>query len=268
MESEKTREIEQKEAEINELKAAKMEVEESYNRTIKSKKLSDEKERILLNTFDALKKYYDIKDGKSVANTVATKSQNNQEVSIDITGEEEQGGSSSKTFHCKECKYVTSMENRLHQHKTSKHPDKNSKKEKGQGKNSNKEKQHESDVSIPCDVCEFTAISASEYMEHTKTHHGASYTFDCDICDYKGHSSDLLIKHVKTVHESHKKGHQTGDSWKTVNYRNKNPKCYIAWNKGHCRYTDSECKYFTVSFLLESSLLEVNIIWTMEKLKT
>ena len=57
LEMEKAKEVERKETEINELKAAKMEVEERYNRTIKSKKLSDDKERILLNTFDALKKY-------------------------------------------------------------------------------------------------------------------------------------------------------------------------------------------------------------------
>ena len=44
-------------------------------------------------------------------------------------------------------------------------------------------------------------------------------------------------------HGSHKKGHQLKVSEKRLEDKGKKSKFCIAWNRGHCRYADSVCRF-------------------------
>ena len=68
----------------------------------------EEKERILLNTFESLNKLSELKEGNAVNET---SKENNTEKpvtdvpAIDITGEEANGGTSSIIPNCEKCNY-------------------------------------------------------------------------------------------------------------------------------------------------------------------
>ena len=103
-----------------ELKKKNMELQETVGVLVKEKKKLEDKERILLDTFDTLKKL-DVKNN----NEKDTISKNFRELPsesvIDITGEEENGGTSSKILKCNKCSFKATVESRLNQHKRDKH---------------------------------------------------------------------------------------------------------------------------------------------------
>ena len=95
--SQVTRITKEKEAEVGQVKVEKMKLEENLrNTTIERKRLADT-ERILLYTFDTLKKYYDTKDKEE--NTSSRTSADEPEVEAEMK------------FKCKKCQYETNTSN-------------------------------------------------------------------------------------------------------------------------------------------------------------
>jgi hypothetical protein len=102
-----TRITKEKEAEVGQIKVEKIKLEEDLrNTTIEKKRLTDT-ERILLNTFDTLKKYYDTKDKEE--NTSLRTSVDEPEVEAEIK------------FKCKKCQYETKSEVSLRMHISNEH---------------------------------------------------------------------------------------------------------------------------------------------------
>ena len=102
---------------------ATFEAEEKYARLVKEKKNFEDKERILLNIFDTFKKLTEEKSNKE-------ETEQNIDV-IDVTGEEAEGGSSSKIIKCPKCNYKTTMQARMNQHLKDKHKQQNIPQESG-----------------------------------------------------------------------------------------------------------------------------------------
>ena len=138
-----------------------------------------------MNTFDALKKLYDIKET------------NNENV-IDIEGEEENQGSTSKVFECDKYNYTASLENRLKQHKSDKH------KEKEVNKGQQREQGSTEMVDLPCDVCKYIAKSGEDYLNHIEIHEASEHrtAYKCHKCDFSSTSSDMLKRHLEEAHRT------------------------------------------------------------------
>ena len=173
----------------------KQATEEKYGRLVKEKKLFEEKERILLNTFESLKELGDLRNR---TDELPTESPSKTPV-IDITGEEASGGSTSSVFSCEQCSYKSAMKERLVQHIKAKHEevlitcelcefagkpeefidhmkhnhtnnDENKRKQEKGKKSSNKNgkaKNGNGNVIIPCDVCSFVGKTAADIMKNT-----------------------------------------------------------------------------------------------------
>ena len=186
-----------------------------------------EKERIFIETCDALTRLNNII--KKNAGTGDT------EPVIDITGEEDRGGSSSNVLSCNKCTYKTSQAKNLNEHKKSDHQ-----------------------VSlIPCDLCDYVGKCTADYNNHVKDKHSEQNTaannrrrtgvsdktdeivnneandtvkdkdnnkekaktkvnnktetqqrkqnnieIPCDLCKFKSKSADDFINHIETKHQS------------------------------------------------------------------
>ena len=97
----------EKDEELKTVKIAKKKVEEDYRNVIKEKQLLKDTERILLNTFDTLKKYYDAKDNSANQN-----SSDNSET--DNTANEPR-----RIIKCQRCNYETEDEDLFRDHSNS-----------------------------------------------------------------------------------------------------------------------------------------------------
>ena len=235
----KDKEIHEKEK--KEIIGKKVEAEERYGRLIKEKKCLQEKERILLNTFDALKRLQDIK---------ITDSNENRDNAIDITGEEEAGGSSSKVFECDECVYKTSMKERLTQHKKDKHTANKTMKDTKKANKTTK-----TSVQIPCDVCDFSSISASDFLNHIKTHEKPEENtcIPCDLCDYNAPSIEIFKSHIGNAHKNNQQQNNLKSDFRgnsvvkhsppNTGRFNKFDRLCLHWNRGRCKYPDNECRF-------------------------
>ena len=90
-------------AEVNQVKVEKLKLEEDLrNATMEKKRLADT-ERILLNTFDTLKKYYDTKE-KVKSNPVDDNPRLNRNL-----------------IKCDQCNYETDKEDELNKHVVNEH---------------------------------------------------------------------------------------------------------------------------------------------------
>ena len=92
----------EKDEELKKLKIAKKKVEEDYRNAVKEKQLLKDTERILLNTFDTLKKFYDEKDSNDHNNSERNNRNSNPE------GADTEQDSGSK-FACDECRFELEM---------------------------------------------------------------------------------------------------------------------------------------------------------------
>ena len=99
----------EKDEELKKLKIAKKKVEEDYRNAVKEKQLLKDTERILLNTFDTLKKFYDEKDGNEHNNSERNNRNSNPE------GADTEQDSGSK-FTCDKCRFETRDEGILKNH--------------------------------------------------------------------------------------------------------------------------------------------------------
>ena len=81
---------------------------------LRHKKVFEDKERILLNTFDALKKLTDMKESRDQRKNQTTDDETSPSstmITIDVTGEELNGGSTSTGFACKDCNLYSEIIN-------------------------------------------------------------------------------------------------------------------------------------------------------------
>ena len=248
-----------------------METEEKYSQILKEKELLKEKERIFVETCDALTRLNNITNQNGDARR--------SETVIDITGEEDRGGSTSNVLSCNKCGYKTSQARNLSEHNKSEH-----------------------EVSlIPCDLCDYVGKSTTDYSNHVGDKHGEqnetannnvhknntcgkekekdkkekndnneakkkkqnNVEIPCDLCNFKSKSADDFIKHIESKHqnkadtstekpcyecgrcdykgtsEDHFKKHlETAHKLNVVGRRpsneNKSRKLCINWNRGHC----------------------------------
>ena len=161
----------------------------------------------------------DIKETRKTNTSDQSPSSNASPAVIDITGEVENGGSTSKSYACNECQFVSSLESQLKQHKKDKHS-------KNNGKSS---KSNKRSVRIPCDACDFTAESADSYMDHVVMHERnivsckecgykeslkeyeikqhTKHKFLCNICGHSAVNNDLLKEHIDKQHRSNRQNH-------------------------------------------------------------
>ena len=239
LETKLTKVEEKHKIEINEVLVKKQATEEKYGRLVKEKKLLEEKERILLNTFESLNKLSELKEGNAVNET---SKENNTEKpvtdvpAIDITGEEANGGTSSIILNCEKCNYKSTMKDRMRQHIEAKHENLNitcdqcefvgntttfldhmknnhpisnlnldgAKKnlEKGKKSTNKNVKTKSSNVVIPCDICSFVGKTASDYMKHIEEHNKekSDPTLPCELCDYKAKSATNFKEHLEVAH--------------------------------------------------------------------
>ena len=154
---------------------------------MKEKKNSEDKERILLNIFETFKKMCEEND----------KSKREKEDVIDVTGEDEAGGTSSRIIKCPKCAYKSTIQGRMNQHLRDKHNQQSESIDKPNQNSSN-----DTIVELPCDECDYKATKAPDYLEHIKTHgdKDPSGEIPCDICDYNAKDiSDFKI-HIQKTH--------------------------------------------------------------------
>ena len=134
LESEMKKLKETHKVEVNVLMQKRLVTEEKYGQVIKERELFKEKERIFMETCDALTRLNDL---------MKKKDDNRREVPIDITGEDAAGGSSSRVFTCDKCDYKESLSQNLSDHKNAKHEA----------------------VKIPCELCDFVGKTSNEYKK-------------------------------------------------------------------------------------------------------
>ena len=81
------------------------------------------------------------------------------------------------------------MEDRLRQHKKDKHGTAGVLKE-----TKNNYKTSKISVEIPCDICDFTSSSVSDFLKHIEIHEKEeeSVTLPSDLCDYEVSTIDHL----------------------------------------------------------------------------
>ena len=121
--------------EINNIYLKRLETEEKYGH-VKETELYKEKEKVFLETFDALTRLKKIIKKNSDSNR--------KDPVIDITGEEILGGTSSNIFACDKCDYKSSISENLSNHKKNEHTVND----------------------IPCELCEFVGKNSKEYQRH------------------------------------------------------------------------------------------------------
>ena len=260
-----------------------MQTEEKYGQVVKERELFKEKERVYMETCDALNKLNDMMRKKVTTDEEPII----EEPVIDITGEEAAGGSTSKVFECDKCDFKASLKATINEHKKTKHADVTlpcdlcnfiaktteeykkhveskhgqspieGTKHKGKGKKSfaakdkdnvkdnvndkTKKKETTQGVKIPCDLCNFTSVSAEDFIKHIESKHqtqeenGTPAVYECNRCDFKAKSEEQFKKHLQDGHKLNTGG------FKKVSYSKKSMKPCIYWNRGHCSV--KSCKY-------------------------
>ena len=188
-----------------------MQTEEKYGQVVKERELFKEKERVCMETCDALNKLNDMMRKKVTTDEEPII----EEPVIDITGEEAAGGSTSKVFECDKCDFKASLKATINEHKKTKH----------------------AVVTLPCDLCDFIAKTTEEYKKHVESKHGQSpkegtkhkgkgkksfaakvkdnvddktkkketiqgVKIPCDLCNFTSVSAEDFIKHIESKHQT------------------------------------------------------------------
>ena len=102
-------------------------------------------------------------------------------------------------------------------------------------------KDNSGNVKIPCDMCDFTSISADDFIKHIETKHQKKadnckvIEYKCGRCDYEGRSEEQFKRHLEIAHSLN-----VGGFTKVNNGKFK--RLCINWNRGHCSY-DTNCKF-------------------------
>ena len=200
--SEISRLTREKEIEVGKVMVEKMRVEEDLRiATLEKKRLSDT-ERILLNTFDTLKKYYETKENET-RNT-----QENQETR------------SEERIYCSKCKFEATTKSILNKHITDVHESKNCK----------------------CTKCDFEDSTEENLQRHIFNTHIDDDDFRCRKCNYEANKKEDLSKHIADVHDidiRQGRNESVRDSSKHRNiFQESQTKefCTYYWNRGYCKF--------------------------------
>ena len=151
--------------EINELKRQDMKMKEDLRCAINEREVLRENDRILLNTFDMMKKYMD------QINVKTTKSK--------------EGDIVNKTFKCEKCDYQANSSKLLNEHIKEIHVE--------------LEDELIEDIVYCCGKCKFESNSNATLSEHLKENHGR---FPCQDCNETFESNNMLSKHMEKEHKT------------------------------------------------------------------
>ena len=180
----------------------KMRVEEDLRiATLEKKRLSDT-ERILLNTFDTLKKYYETKENET-RNT-----QENQET----RGEER--------IYCSICKFEATTKSLLNKHITDVHESKNCK----------------------CTKYDLEDSTEENLQRHIFNTHIDDDDFRCRKCKYEANKREDLSKHIADVHDidirqGRNGGVRDSSKHRTIFQESQTKEfCTYYWNRGYCKF--------------------------------
>ena len=203
-EMEKLRESHKKD--VEQMNLVKVKLEDDLMKATKGKKKSEENERILLNTFDCMSEYMELKGYK--VTKMMTNSENNE-----VTGKRDKeikSATSDEEIKCTICDFKTKIIETLRLHKQTKHQkDKNRRSPKTKDSNAKVEANNtvvESVTSIlyECDECAFTAVEAQNVRQHKKAVHMVK-KYPCDHCDYESTTIEQMCEHKERVHTRYKR---------------------------------------------------------------
>jgi DNA-directed RNA polymerase subunit M/transcription elongation factor TFIIS len=179
--------------------AQKLESDYRYDAVVKEREKFNEKERILLNTFDLWKSKFD--------------SSNKPEESVKASGPTPPSG--SNIYECDKCVYEASTLIDLKEHKKDNHDEPNFKCDEcghtvltAADLEGHKQAYHEAQkretkniqMVFLCDDCEYEFQTKTELADHIKKEHTIVDDFKCDKCDFTGSSLENLDKHRRSVH--------------------------------------------------------------------
>ena len=199
--SEVARLTKDKDIEVGKVMVEKMRVEEDLRiATLENKRLFDT-ERILLNTFDTLKKYYDTKE-QGIRDT-----------------NEKRKTASEETFRCSKCEFETTTRTMLNKHITDVHEIKRYK----------------------CDKCDFEDKTEEKLNKHITNIHMNDEDMKCRKCSYEAKERNDLSKHIADVHDvdiRQNKNKTPGHFYrKRATFQAKEFCNY--WNRGYCKFGDT-----------------------------
>ena len=202
--SEISRVTKEKDIEVGKVKVEKIRLEEELRiATLEKKRLADS-ERILLNTFDTLKKYYDTKEKDAKINDENTETGN------------------KKRFSCTNCDYVAKERNMLEKHTTEVHGPK----------------------TFRCNSCNFEDVIEDNLRKHMADIHETEADLECMKCTYKANTKTMLSKHIADIHDiDTRQNRNGGQRYISGNRRymsqNENrtikQSCFY-WNRGYCKF--------------------------------
>ena len=186
--------------EINELKQQDMLSKESLRSAVKEREVLRENDRILLNTFDMMKKYMDqLKEHYNRNDTIGDETRNlkcnkcdYKANSYEVLKEHDQKTHVEQQddlieeilYCCQKCKFQKKSDNALSEHMKKKH----------EGKE-NKEKDT---VTIDCEICNYKSETEVEMSQHVIALHNKM--FKCDKCDVEATSRKSLKEHFDIEH--------------------------------------------------------------------
>ena len=146
--------------------------------TLQNEKLK-ETERVLLNTFDMMKKYV---DGEREENdqlpfkcNKCTFECNSDELLTKHISEKHKKTSNDKK--CDQCDYICSTSDSLSDHKKRKH-----------------------EIVITCEFCSFTCLMAVDMKKHLSNEHCLDI-FSCNECKFVSHKRHELLEHMRSKHK-------------------------------------------------------------------
>ena len=210
--------------EINEVKIQNLRSQEELSSAVKEKQRLKESERILVETFDTLKTFYE-KPQASV---------HCRECGVTCTNEVElnkhREAKHNQVFACVSCTFVSKSKNDFEKHLSKHNPStertmyecevcgiegfNKSVIEKHMEKmhtclecktvhqdlyelNRHKEKEH-TQTEYKCAACDFVTKSESDYKAHLSEHEKAKYV--CEVCGKKANSQDEIDEHIQSIH--------------------------------------------------------------------
>ena len=212
---------EQHNEEVNNVMVEYLKLKEELSNVVKERQRLKESERILVNTFDTLKKYYekpedivvcslcglscsnesDLKKHRQTAHTQIFACISCKYESASRSDFEKHAGTHKQTdektgYKCEICGMEAMSLEAMETHVTSTHTcvECKSLHKDLYHLNRHKEKEH----GIKCNICGFVSGSESSFQKHMETHRVEKYT--CDVCGKNENSQVKVDEHIQTVH--------------------------------------------------------------------
>ena len=255
--------------EITELKIRKLRVEEELSCVVKERERLKESERILVQTFDTLKTYYEKPTGTFQCDSCDFRFKNqaelrdhNQRNHVErylcnlcsfVTESKMENENHAKThipsatYDCEVCglKGFSKSDKEVHIKKIHKCVECNTMYKDVYEMNRHKENKHRK--KFTCQECDFSSLSENMFVTHQRTHEAEKYK--CEMCGKMENSDEKLDEHMKLKHAKEifddfilakKKRRNAGRNRNerenvSLKERKENGVC-IYWNRGKCDY--------------------------------